>query len=72
MVAPVAPGPSGLGYHYVHPHVYGLPDPSAAGMRFAIAPGLAADPRIAMSGGRHKKVPENRNRPLIPRDESAC
>ncbi|KAK0741946.1 hypothetical protein B0T21DRAFT_122685 [Apiosordaria backusii] len=61
MAAPMAPGPSSMGYHYVHPHVYGLPDPSA-GMRFAIPPGLAADPRIAMSGGRHKKEIKRRTK----------
>ncbi|KAK4198347.1 hypothetical protein QBC40DRAFT_308320 [Triangularia verruculosa] len=61
MAAQMVPGPSGMGYHYLHPHVYGLPDPST-GMRFAIPPGLAADPRIAMSGGRHKKEIKRRTK----------
>jgi len=48
------PGPP-IGYYNVPPHAYGIhADPNA--MRFAIAPGMA-DPRIALSGGRHKKVP---------------
>jgi hypothetical protein len=51
-----APAPAHMGYYGVHPsHMYGLPDPNA--MRFALAPGMAHDPRIALSGGRHKKVP---------------
>ena len=52
-----APAPVHMGYYGVHPHshMYGLPDPNA--MRFALAPGLVHDPRIALSGGRHKKVP---------------
>lgn len=60
MAAPMAPGPapSPMAYYGVHSHphhVYGIPDPNTA-MRFALAPGLAHDPRIALSGGRHKKV----------------
>lgn len=44
-----------MGYYGMHaPHMYGLPDPNA--MRFALAPGMAHDPRISLSGGRHKKV----------------
>ncbi len=58
MAAPMtpAPAPPHMGYYGVHPHshMYGLPDPNA--MRFALAPGLVHDPRIALSGGRHKKV----------------
>jgi hypothetical protein len=52
-----APAPAHMAYYGVHPHshMYGLPDPNA--MRFALAPGLGHDPRIALSGGRHKKVP---------------
>ncbi|KAG7288227.1 hypothetical protein NEMBOFW57_007757 [Staphylotrichum longicolle] len=59
-----APAPAHMGYYGVHPHshIYGLPDPNA--MRFALAPGLVHDPRIALSGGRHKKVPPRR--PLSP------
>jgi len=64
MGAPMGPGPgpTPMGYYGVHQHVYGLPDPNA--LRFALPQGLAADPRIAMSGGRHKKVPVQSNRPL--------
>ena len=55
-----APAPAHMGYYGVHPsHMYGLPDPNA--MRFALAPGMAHDPRIALSGGRHKKVPTHRH-----------
>jgi hypothetical protein len=65
MAGPMPPAsapPPPMGYYGVHPHahVYGLPDPNA--MRFALPPGLAHDPRIALSGGRHKKVPVQRNR----------
>jgi len=58
-----APAPAHMGYYGVHPHshIYGLPDPNA--MRFALAPGLVHDPRIALSGGRHKKVPARRHGP---------
>lgn len=46
-----------MGYYNVAAHPYSMhPDPTG-GMRFAIAPGLPPDPRIALSGGRHKKVP---------------
>jgi hypothetical protein len=57
MSAPMtpAPAPAHMGYYGVHPHpVYGLPDPNA--MRFTIPPSLSHDPRISLSGGRHKKV----------------
>jgi hypothetical protein len=56
-----APASAHMGYYGVHPsHMYGLPDPNA--MRFALAPGMAHDPRIALSGGRHKKVPTQRHK----------
>jgi hypothetical protein len=59
MGAPMAPAPQ-MGYYSVPPHAYGIhADPNA--MRFAMAPGMA-DPRIALSGGRHKKVPEIKRR----------
>jgi hypothetical protein len=65
MAAPMtpAPAPVHMGYYGVHPHshMYGLSDPNQ--MRFALAPGLAHDPRIALSGGRHKKVPTQRHSP---------
>ncbi|KAL2176994.1 uncharacterized protein P884DRAFT_243757 [Thermothelomyces heterothallicus CBS 202.75] len=62
MAAPTmpAPAPAHMGYYGVHPHLYGLPDPSA--MRFAIPPGMAHDPRIALSGGRHKKEIKRRTK----------
>ncbi|GAB1318581.1 Negative acting factor [Madurella fahalii] len=64
MAAPMTPAsaPPPMGYYGVHPHahMYGLPDPSA--MRFALAPGLAHDPRIALSGGRHKKEIKRRTK----------
>ncbi|KAK4227428.1 transcriptional regulatory protein moc3 [Podospora fimiseda] len=62
MGAPMAPAPTQaqMGYYNMHPHVYGLPDPNA--LRFAIPQGLAADPRIAMSGGRHKKEIKRRTK----------
>lgn len=67
MAAPMtpAPAPGPMAYYAVHPHahVYGLSDPNA--MRFPLAPGMGHDPRIAMSGGRHKKVPTQRKGPLI-------
>ncbi len=61
-----APAPVPMGYYGVHPHshMYGLPDPNA--MRFALAPGLVHDPRIALSGGRHKKVPKPNMASLLP------
>ncbi|KAK4244880.1 hypothetical protein C7999DRAFT_43510 [Corynascus novoguineensis] len=55
-----APAPAHMGYYSVHPHMYGLPDPNA--MRFAIPPGMAHDPRIALSGGRHKKEIKRRTK----------
>ncbi|KAK4040259.1 hypothetical protein C8A01DRAFT_15835 [Parachaetomium inaequale] len=56
-----APAPAHMGYYGVHPsHMYGLPDPNA--MRFALAPGMAHDPRIALSGGRHKKEIKRRTK----------
>ncbi|KAK4235034.1 hypothetical protein C8A03DRAFT_37141 [Achaetomium macrosporum] len=56
-----APAPAHMGYYSVHPHpVYGLPDPNA--MRFAIPPSLAHDPRISLSGGRHKKEIKRRTK----------
>ncbi|KAK4152062.1 hypothetical protein C8A00DRAFT_16607 [Chaetomidium leptoderma] len=57
-----APAPPHMGYYNVHPHshIYGLPDPNA--MRFALAPGLAHDPRISLSGGRHKKEIKRRTK----------
>lgn len=64
MAGPTMPAPASahMGYYGVHPsHMYGLPDPNA--MRFALAPGMAHDPRIALSGGRHKKVPTQRQKP---------
>lgn len=52
----MGPGPA-MGYYNVPTHPYGMhADPTGA-MRFSIAPGMPPDPRIAMSGGRHKKVP---------------
>ncbi|KAK5652060.1 hypothetical protein OQA88_10836 [Cercophora sp. LCS_1] len=45
-----------MAYYAAPPHAYSIhPDPTA--MRFAIPPGMA-DPRIALSGGRHKKCDE--------------
>ncbi|KAK3991025.1 transcriptional regulatory protein moc3 [Cladorrhinum sp. PSN332] len=62
MGAPMAPAPTPaqMGYYNMHQHVYGLPDPNA--LRFALPQGLAADPRIAMSGGRHKKEIKRRTK----------
>ncbi|KAK0719479.1 hypothetical protein B0H67DRAFT_509797, partial [Lasiosphaeris hirsuta] len=59
MAGPMAPGPP-MGYYSVPPHAYSIhADPNA--MRFAIAPGMA-DPRIALSGGRHKKEIKRRTK----------
>ncbi|KAK0641992.1 hypothetical protein B0T16DRAFT_516568 [Cercophora newfieldiana] len=59
MGAPMAPAPP-MGYYSVPPHAYGIhADPNA--MRFAMAPGMA-DPRIALSGGRHKKEIKRRTK----------
>jgi hypothetical protein len=63
MAGPAMPAPASahMGYYGVHPsHMYGLPDPNA--MRFALAPGMAHDPRIALSGGRHKKEIKRRTK----------
>lgn len=63
MAGPTMPAPASahMGYYGVHPsHMYGLPDPNA--MRFALAPGMAHDPRIALSGGRHKKEIKRRTK----------
>ncbi|KAK4121623.1 hypothetical protein N657DRAFT_577165 [Parathielavia appendiculata] len=65
MAGPVTPAPAPAhmaAYYGVHPqsHMYGLPDPNA--MRFALAPGLGHDPRIALSGGRHKKEIKRRTK----------
>ncbi|AEO67234.1 uncharacterized protein THITE_2116108 [Thermothielavioides terrestris NRRL 8126] len=56
------PAPAHMGYYNVHPHtpIYGLTDPHS--MRFALGPGLAHDPRIALSGGRHKKEIKRRTK----------
>ncbi|KAK0620927.1 hypothetical protein B0T14DRAFT_497353 [Immersiella caudata] len=59
MGAPMAPAPP-MGYYSVPSHAYGIhADPNA--MRFAMAPGMA-DPRIALSGGRHKKEIKRRTK----------
>lgn len=67
MAAPMtpAPAPVPMAYYAIHPHahVYGLSDPNA--MRFPLGPNMGHDPRIAMSGGRHKKVPTQRDGRLI-------
>lgn len=50
------PMPAGAGqiYYNMSPHTYAMhPDPNA--LRYALPPNVA-DPRIALSGGRHKKV----------------
>lgn len=63
MAGPMAPAQQ-MAYYSVQPHVYGIHhDPNA--MRFAIPPGMA-DPRIALSGGRHKKVPVQHVPSLVP------
>ncbi|KAL2018303.1 hypothetical protein VTK56DRAFT_966 [Thermocarpiscus australiensis] len=55
------PAPVPMAYYGVHPHahMYGLPDPNL--MRIPLAPGLP-DPRIALSGGRHKKEIKRRTK----------
>ncbi|KAH6635723.1 hypothetical protein B0J18DRAFT_343970, partial [Chaetomium sp. MPI-SDFR-AT-0129] len=64
MGGPTMPPPTPahhMGYYGIHaPHMYGLPDPNA--MRFALAPGMAHDPRISLSGGRHKKEIKRRTK----------
>lgn len=69
LAGPLGPAPP-MGY-------YGVPHPAynihtdANAMRFAIAPGMA-DPRIALSGGRHKKVPVQCSFPPGADDELEC
>lgn len=58
--ASIAPGHA-MGYYNVAAHPYSMHTDPTGGMRFAIAPGLPPDPRIALSGGRHKKVPVHRD-----------
>ncbi|KAK0621711.1 hypothetical protein B0T17DRAFT_494325, partial [Bombardia bombarda] len=61
IAGPMGSSPTPMGYYGVHPHAYAMhPDPT--GMRFAIAPGLPPDPRIALSGGRHKKEIKRRTK----------
>jgi white-opaque regulator 2 len=55
MVGTMAPSAPPLAYYNVPPpNAYMHQDPN--GMRYALPPNLVADPRIALSGGRHKKV----------------
>lgn len=42
-----------MGYFSIQPQPYGMHDPM--GMRYGLPPGLY-DPRMQLSGGRHKKV----------------
>ncbi|KAK3365435.1 hypothetical protein B0H63DRAFT_388554 [Podospora didyma] len=61
MAGPMASSPVPMGYYSVPPHAYSMhPDPNT--MRFALAPGLSQDPRIALSGGRHKKEIKRRTK----------
>lgn len=52
MGSTMAPGPH-VGYFSIQPQPYGMHDPMA--MRYGLPPGLY-DPRMQLSGGRHKKV----------------
>ena len=52
MGSTMAPG-SHMGYFAIHPQPYGIHDPMA--MRYGLPPGIY-DPRMQLSGGRHKKV----------------
>ncbi|KAM7189516.1 hypothetical protein V8F33_009994 [Rhypophila sp. PSN 637] len=61
MGASLAPGHA-MGYYNVAAHPYGMHADPTGGMRFAIAPGLPPDPRIALSGGRHKKEIKRRTK----------
>lgn len=69
MGAPLAPAhpaaPAPMAYYglHAHAHMYGHGLPDHGPMRFALPPGIAHDPRIALSGGRHKKVPSRRDDP---------
>ncbi|KAK0717883.1 hypothetical protein B0T26DRAFT_776982 [Lasiosphaeria miniovina] len=61
MAGSMPPSQMAMGYYGVHPGAYTIhPDPNA--MRFAIAPGMSHDPRIALSGGRHKKEIKRRTK----------
>jgi len=69
MAGPMGPAPP-MGYYGVPAHAYNMhADPNA--MRFAIPPGMA-DPRIALSGGRHKKVPVQCSFPPVTHCELEC
>lgn len=52
MGSTMAPGPH-MGYFTINQQPYGMHDPM--GMRYGLPPGLY-DPRMQLSGGRHKKV----------------
>lgn len=52
MGSTMAPGPH-MGYFTINQQPYGIHDPM--GMRYGLPPGLY-DPRMQLSGGRHKKV----------------
>lgn len=52
MGSTMAPGPH-MGYFTINQQPYGMHDPM--GMRYGLPPGLY-DPRMHLSGGRHKKV----------------
>ncbi|KAM7207136.1 hypothetical protein V8F20_002402 [Naviculisporaceae sp. PSN 640] len=61
MGASMGPGHA-MGYYNVAAHPYSMHADPTGGMRFAIAPGLPPDPRIALSGGRHKKEIKRRTK----------
>jgi hypothetical protein len=55
MAPPLPPATAAMGYYNVPPHAYGTHHDPTAAMRYVLPPNLT-DPRVALSGGRHKKV----------------
>ena len=69
MPGPMTSAPAPMGYYGVPaPHPYGM-HPDSNALRFMQS--LGPDPRIALSGGRHKKVPLH-TRCRLPQNNVCC
>ncbi|KAK3943246.1 transcriptional regulatory protein moc3 [Diplogelasinospora grovesii] len=62
MAGQMHPGATPMGFYTIPPHPYTMHHPDPNAMRYALPPTLPPDPRIAMSGGRHKKEIKRRTK----------